>query len=203
MRSFHDPTASFTSALAITSFFSASANVGRIAMSIRNLPCRVARVAGIQAKMLLAAARGARPAHGNTLRSMERRADTPVNLNAEVEKALLAAERIAALAQESNGDFSRARTLFEMLNVRAFLQFQPVQEGKRTLNRLSGGVVTWGDAPLPIEPYCGPTNRKLVKTSKKNNSAIVNAEPKNLPKSSIVSNEEEHSLGNPSRGDTI
>jgi hypothetical protein len=55
------------------------------------------------------------------------------------------------------------RELFDSLNARLFLGFQPVKGKKRTLNKIIGGVVTFGDPAPPIEIYNGPTSRKKIK----------------------------------------
>jgi len=40
-----------------------------------------------------------------------------------------------------------------MLNARLFLDFRPVRVKKRVLNKITGGVVTLGNASPPIKIY--------------------------------------------------
>lgn len=120
---------------------------------------------------------------------------------AEVEKALELAMNLTELADSKMDDFELPRQLFDLTNVRLFVQFQEVQQGKRTVNQLAGGVVTFGAAEPPIEIYSGPTNRKYVKGRRKNHR---NGNPQGKPElESTYPTGESKSLGNRSRGDTI
>ncbi|WP_207397512.1 recombinase family protein [Bremerella alba] len=118
---------------------------------------------------------------------------------AEVEKALELVLNLTELADSKMDDFELPRQLFDLTNVRLFVQFQEVQQGKRTVNQLAGGVVTFGAAEPPIEIYSGPTNRKFVKGRRKNHR---NGNPRRKPElESAYPTEENTSLGNRSRGD--
>ena len=55
--------------------------------------------------------------------------------------------------------------LFRTANLQMFLKFHQVQKKKRVENKLALGIVTLGDAPLPIEKYNGPTGRDALKTT--------------------------------------
>ena len=81
--------------------------------------------------------------------------------------------------------------LLQSLDVRIFLKFTEEKKKKRTVNALSGGVVTMGAAPPPISPYSGPTSRRAVK------------KPSEMSSEGPHSAEENESLGNVSRGDRI
>lgn len=120
---------------------------------------------------------------------------------AEVEKALELATNLTELADSKMDDFELPRQLFDLTNVRLFVRFQEVQQGKRTVNQFAGGVVTFGAAEPPIEIYSGPTNRKYVKGRGKNHR---NGNPQGKPElESTYPTGESKSLGNRSRGDTI
>jgi len=101
-------------------------------------------------------------------------------------------------------DHGLARQMFELVNARLFVSFQSVQVKRRMLNKVTGGVVTFGAAPPPIQPYEGPTTRRKIK----NPTAPVAAEQggRHLPPptdSTTGSGEEDKSLGNVNRGDRI
>ena len=46
---------------------------------------------------------------------------------------------------------------------RVYCRFEKTQPKKRVINKLSSGVVTFGNATPPIELYEGPTDRRHVK----------------------------------------
>ncbi len=74
---------------------------------------------------------------------------------AEVAAALSFADRLSELA--SNGEnFAVAREAFAVANAKLFVKFKPVRKKRRTLNQISGGVVTLGTAPPPVDLYNGP-----------------------------------------------
>ena len=96
-----------------------------------------------------------------------------------------------------------AREIFDLANARLFLRFQPKQVKKRVLNKIVGGMVTFGAVPPPIEIYKGPTGRRKIKGSATQRATEpVGCEPPTPPES-ISSGGEGESLGNRSRGDTI
>ena len=53
--------------------------------------------------------------------------------------------------------------LFHSVNLQMFLKFHRVQIKNRVLNKLDLGILTMGDAPLPIKKYDGPTGRDALK----------------------------------------
>lgn len=83
------------------------------------------------------------------------------------------------------------RNLFDAVDLRMYLQFDPVKKTKRVVNQLVGGVVTLGSATAPISPYPGPTSRRAMK---KASEAFSEALP---------SGEGDQSSRNVSRGDRI
>ncbi|WP_020476089.1 recombinase family protein [Zavarzinella formosa] len=79
----------------------------------------------------------------------------------EVAKALEVLGRLTALAGENESGPSVTR-LFAELNVNVYLRFEEYSVGKRTLNRVAGGVVTFGASPAPVPLYEGPTSREII-----------------------------------------
>lgn len=47
-------------------------------------------------------------------------------------------------------DFSAVTDGFNLVNARIFLAFKPVQLTKRTVNRVRGGKITFGNEPPPV-----------------------------------------------------
>jgi hypothetical protein len=80
----------------------------------------------------------------------------------QVEAALAAFDRVAELAEEP-GNLGAVGELFDRLNARLFLRFGVSRWGKREVNRVSGGVVTFGSAAPPVTLYEGPTGRRALK----------------------------------------
>lgn len=126
------------------------------------------------------------------------------DVQAEVVKALDLGRRLPKLAADAD-NLGAVGELFNLLNARLFLKFKEVQAKKRKLNKVTGGVVTWGTAPAPVPIYLGPTSRSVVKDPA---GALLPAgsgalrapsvsEPVNGP------GEEGDSLGNVRRGERI
>jgi len=120
------------------------------------------------------------------------------DVEAEIAQTMAVAEHLTELAT-GRGSLETAKQVFDLTNARLFLQFKPVQVKKRLLNKISGGVVTFGDADPPISIYEGPTGRRRIKMEK--NSALDGTVP-SVPET-VVSVQEDRSLGNVSRGDWI
>jgi hypothetical protein len=113
--------------------------------------------------------------------------------------------RLVDLVADS-GRLDLAGEAFRLTNARLFLSFEAVQVKKRLLNKVAGGVVTFGDAPPPIEIYCGPTGRRALNYN--GSTAPVAAEPgrpclPSPPETTIGSGSEGNSLRNVSRGERI
>jgi hypothetical protein len=116
-----------------------------------------------------------------------------------VEMAMEVVRRLPELVGDGN-DLKSAKEIFELLNARLFLRFEKVQVKKRKLNKLNGGVVTFGNAPAPINIYQGPTARTKVKDAIVTPLEEQAADGAKLPQDR---GPEEKSLGNVNRGDWI
>lgn len=81
----------------------------------------------------------------------------------EIASALAVFGHLKELLGGDLGTYRLLGELFEVTNLRMFLQFSPVQEGKRKLQGLVSGVVTIGDVKPPIEIYQGKTGRHALK----------------------------------------
>src|SRR5262249_13269035 len=93
--------------------------------------------------------------------------------------------------------------LFRAVNVKLFARFRAVPVKRRMLNKLVGGVVTFGMSAPPVPIYSGPTARQKL-TSPAAQGAAGPGDPTSpaVPKPSGPGQEGE-SLGNVSRGDWI
>jgi hypothetical protein len=101
---------------------------------------------------------------------------------------------------ENPDNLGTAATVFNLLNVRVFASFEPVQAKKRVLNRLLGGVVTFGDWLPPVALYESPTARKRIKSEAAAAVAVQSGGDSPLP-NPVGSGREGKLLGNVSRGD--
>jgi hypothetical protein len=99
-------------------------------------------------------------------------------------------DRLPELAEKAEGQ-GAVRRLFDIVDLRMDLSFEEVKKTKRTVNQLTGGIITIGSVPAPIEPYNVPTARRAVANASKTASE---ASP---------TDEREESLRNVSRGDRI
>ena len=106
----------------------------------------------------------------NELRARERELeaklrDVPAaaarSAGAEVDAAMAALDRLSDLASDPI-DYVAIGRLFAGVNLRLFLRFGEVAWGKRTVNRVAGGVVTFGATPPPVKLYEGPTGRRAL-----------------------------------------
>lgn len=132
------------------------------------------------------------------LASLREKAKTRVNTQDEVKSLLKTVERLNQLADDSS-NLGAIAELFDKLNLRMFLRFEPVQKKKRVENKLVGGVLTMGAAPLPIKTYSGPTSRSALKLQSSNLAELDSARDTEPNYSGL----EEKSLGNGNRGDRI
>ncbi len=111
--------------------------------------------------------------------------------------------QLTELAQEGE-DLGAARQVFNLLNARLFLGFHPVRGKKRTLNKINGGVVTFGNAPPPIEMYDGPTSCKKIKGPVGSvAAALVSGSRPHHQKAVLTPVVRGKSLGNIGRGERI
>jgi hypothetical protein len=122
-------------------------------------------------------------------------------VEAEAARAMKVLDQLPLLVSDpaNLGALTRA---FNLVNVKIFASFQPTQLKKRVVNRLSGGVVTFGTAEPPVALYEGPTARKRIKSEVAAAIAVQSGEDVPLP-GPVGSGREGKSLGNVSRGDRI
>ena len=133
----------------------------------------------------------------------ERQAASADEADSAIETAMEIIQRLTELVGAGE-DLSAARQIFDLLNARLFLSYQQVKPKKRVLNKIRRGVVTFGDAPPPIELYEGPTGRRKIKGPA--TSVAVGPGECSLaspPESRSNSGREDKSLGNVSRGEWI
>lgn len=64
---------------------------------------------------------------------------------------------------ENSSDLTAVGAAFQLVNAKLYLKFNPVKLTKRTVNRVAGGVITFGNAAAPIPLYQGPTGRSEPK----------------------------------------
>ena len=80
------------------------------------------------------------------------------------------------------------------------MRFEEVQRKKRTVNHVSGGVVTLGAAPPPVALYEGPTGRRALNSQMPAAGVLLPAGAES--EEPIGPGREGTSLGNVSRGET-
>lgn len=137
------------------------------------------------------------------IQTLEVSTDAVRDTDAEVEAAMNLAERLVDIAKSNGMEY--AGDIFRMTNLKLFFRFAPVPSGKRVLNKVTGGVVTLGDAAPPIEIYAGRTDRGSVKASgsvsrRGTEPAATHASP---TRNQFGSGEEGDSLRNVNRDDRI
>jgi len=116
-----------------------------------------------------------------------------------VESALGVLNRLTGLADDPQNLRSVGR-LFALLNVQLFLRFRPVQKRRRREQKLSGGLLTFGEVAPPITKYGGPTSRRALMFDGQDVQAPTSSR---MGANGVFSTDEEESLGNVSRGDRI
>jgi hypothetical protein len=136
------------------------------------------------------------------VRRLERLTGEDRNLDAEVEAALAVLDRMADLAAAPQ-DLTGVGRLFRELNARMFLRFTEVLQNKRTINKVAGGVVTFGASPPPVALYEGPTGRRHVKGPAASEEAVGRGILELPGHPGCVPGGEGESLGNVSRGERI
>src|SRR5205085_10622111 len=82
-------------------------------------------------------------------------------------------------------------------------KFQEVQVGKRALNKLLSGVVTFGSTPPPISIYEGPTGRRGKRSPASSEDTGPCSPRAPLLPGPLDPGKEGDSLGNVRRGDWI
>ena len=131
----------------------------------------------------------------------ECQASTVVDADSAVETAMTIVHQLTDLASNP-GDLTAGRQIFDLLNARLFLGFHAVKPKKRVINKIKAGVVTFGDAPPPIEIYEGPTARNKIKGPVTSVTEPCSSDL-TTPAKHIHSGGEGKSLGNVSRGERI
>ena len=89
-------------------------------------------------------------------------AEAAPDLVADISAALADFGRLADLAADTS-NLGAIGELFHRLNTRLFLRFEEVQPNKRKLNRVAGGVVTFGTSPPPVSLYEGPAGHRALR----------------------------------------
>jgi hypothetical protein len=136
------------------------------------------------------------------VRQLEQAAGPPRSADAEVAAALAVLDRMAELAAEAE-DLAAAGRLFSGLNARLFFRFAEARLGRRVVNKVAGGVVTFGDAPPPVALYEGPTGRRYVKGPGDPVRSPGPGPHESPGEPGVVPGGEGDSSGNVSRGDWI
>ena len=132
------------------------------------------------------------------LEILQQKTEPVRSIDSEVDQVMQLVDRLTELAEQSE-DFSKAKEIFDLTNLRMFLQFKPKKLTKRVVNKLVGGVVVFGGAEAPIEIYQGPTaTSKLKEKPQKAAKKKRNTNQNDLP-----SGREDKSLRNVSRDDRI
>jgi hypothetical protein len=121
------------------------------------------------------------------------------SIESEVKAAFAVLDGLADLSTE-NPTFDNAARLFQRLNAKFYLRFAGRKWGKRTVNQMTSGVVTFGSTPPPIPLHDGPTDRQSVKGGA---GSICSAHEEMPEGSGIPPEGEGISLGNVNRGDWI
>jgi len=134
------------------------------------------------------------------LRQLEQEVAPVVDIDAEVVAALEALDDLGELAADPT-NLGAIGELFRRLNVRLFLSFREERPKKRVVNRVVGGVVTFGATAPPVALYEGPTGRRALEGRREAETGQSRAVSRVLPAPSL-----EHggdSLGTVSRGERI
>jgi hypothetical protein len=134
------------------------------------------------------------------LQQAQQSAGKTLDLEAEISAALANFDRLSDLANDSS-NLGALGQLFQRLNARLFLRFEEIQPNKRKINKVAGGVVTFGTSPPPVSLYEGPTGRRALQGMVV--SPGYRPELSALPAVSCGTDREGQSLGNVNRGDKI
>jgi hypothetical protein len=131
------------------------------------------------------------------LEQLENERLSSVDPQGEVAKAMSLFDRIASLVN-CREDLRAARELFELVNANLFLRFRTEKWGKREVQRVASGVLTFGTTPPPVQIYQGKTGRLALKEALDQQSGNRHGGDCLQP-----SDGKDDSLGNVSRGDWI
>jgi hypothetical protein len=130
----------------------------------------------------------------------EQASTNSLDLDDEIAAALADFDRLVELAADDT-NLGLIGELFRKTNVALFLSFEEVQPNKRKINKVAGGVVTFGTSPPPVALYEGPTGRRALEGK----VATTGYRPERSAVPAIPSghHREGQSLGNVNRGDRI
>ena len=134
------------------------------------------------------------------LRKLEQEVAPAFDIEAEVGAALAALDEMADLATDPS-NLGAIGELFRRLNVRLFLSFREERPKKRVVNRVTGGVVTFGATAPPVALYEGPTGRRALKGRLAAETGQGLAASLDLP--ALSEEQDDSSLGTVSRGERI
>lgn len=129
---------------------------------------------------------------------LKREAEPRDSIDSEVDQVMQLVGRLTELAEQSE-DFSKAKEIFDLTNLRMFLRFEPKKLTKRTVNKLVGGMVVFGEAEAPIDLYQGPTATSILKEKPQKAAK----KKRNTNQNDLPSGREDKSLRNVSRDDRI
>ena len=115
-------------------------------------------------------------------------------------KALAVLDRLDILASDS-ACLPGITEAFRMSNAKLYLAFQAIQWGKRKVNKVQHGLLTFGDVPPPVPLYQGPTGRRALAAQNTAMVAVNAGAEHSLPRQ--FADGEGNSLGNVSRGERI
>ena len=132
---------------------------------------------------------------------VEQAAGQERDLDAEMGAALSLLEQMAELAKAD--DLGAVGRLFQALNARLFFRFTEARLGKRVVNKVAGGAVTFGATAPPVPLYEGPTGRRHVKSPEVPPGAPGPWSQESPGVPGVVPGREGESLGNVSRGERI
>ena len=134
------------------------------------------------------------------LQQAQQSAGKTPDLEADISAALADFDRLADLAADAS-NLGAIGELFQRLNTRLFLRFEEIQPNKRKINKVAGGVVTFGTSPPPVSLYEGPTGRRALRDMAETpGSRPELAAPSSVP---CDTDREGQSLGNVNRGERI
>ena len=123
------------------------------------------------------------------------------NIETEVEAALSVVARLPDMVADAS-QLAMIGDAFTIADVKLFIAFSPTQLKKRTVNKVSHGVVNFGAVPPPIPLYRGPTGRRARQLSSAATVAAGLEGDVTLPGRGDDGREGK-SLGNVNRGDRI
>lgn len=120
---------------------------------------------------------------------------------AEVEAALSLLDRLSEVTNDGE-NLPEVGRLFAGVNTRLFLRFGESNWGNRKVNKVIGGVVTFGATAPPVKLYEGPTGRRALKSRTYEHGTECEGLSALAP-GPIGAGQEGDSLGNVNRADRI